>query len=368
MIVAVTGCSSGALKGLKKKDNNTFVTRDKKYEELVDKVEYKIGSMGFEGSLILATDDDIVLYSGPAAKDINGDPVDPYTTYDIGSCTKLITATAIFQLIEQGKVSLDDPINKYFPDYEKGKDITVYNLLHMQSGIPDIINEVPDFWQGCNEDNIDEYYRKLCFDIFTDEEFLENLYQAELHYEPGTKQTYCNTNYLLLAMIIEQVSGMEYCDYLQKNIFDVCKMEHTTSMVAGDETSVPEEFEMLYEMGMCDEKGYFQGPRLERGCGGVHTCAYDLLSFDRALMQGKLISEDSFNELRNFDKGYGCGLMEYDGYVIGHSGSNSTFVTQNIIIDSPTYGRLYLTIMCSSGNLGKQNAAMAVLKTIIEAC
>ena len=68
--------------------------------------------------------------------DVDGNKVDAYTTYEIGSLTKAFTATAVLQLCEQGKITLDDTLDKYFPEYEYGKDITIYQLLHMQHLIP----------------------------------------------------------------------------------------------------------------------------------------------------------------------------------------------------------------------------------------
>ena len=367
--VLLTGCQTGALKGLKKRDNNFYVNPDKKYEKLIEVCSEKARLYGFEGAIMIATDDDIVLFGGPEAKNIEGKPIDPYTTYDIGSCSKLFTAVSIFQLIEQGKLSLNDTLDKFFPEYEKGKDITIYNVLHMQSGICDYINDPVGFWEEITMDNYKEYYGKICQDGYTDEDFLQNLYSSELVFEPGTKQEYCNTNYVLLAMIVEQLSGMPLCDYLQTNIFDVCKMEHTTSMVMGNETSVPTNFDDVLEIGMVDEKGYAYGGRLERGCGGIHTCMADLIEFDRALFTGKLVSESSLAEMKNYDMEYGCGLypLVRKGYAYGHSGANGAYVSMNMIIDTEEFGRVYFVgSTAASGALNQAEALMTVQSAVAD--
>lgn len=369
LTVVLTGCQSGPLKGLKKKNDNFYVNTDKKYEQLVEVCSEKARLYGFEGAIMIATDDDIVLFGGSETKDINGKPVDPYTTYDIGSCSKVFTAVGIFQLIEQNKLSLNDTLDKFFPDYEKGKDITVYNVLHMQSGICDYINDPVGFWEEITMDNYEEYYGKICQDGYTDEEFLQNLYSAELVFEPGTKQEYCNTNYVLLAMIIEQIAGMPLCDYLQTNIFDVCGMEHTTSMVMYNETSVPTDFDDVLSIGMVNEKGYAYGGRLERGCGGIHTCMADLIAFDRALFNGKLVNGSSLAEMMNYDMEYGCGLypLVRKGYAYGHSGANGSYVSMNMIIDTEEFGRVYFVgSTASAGSLTQAEGLMNVQSAVAD--
>ena len=178
-------------------------------------------------------------------------------------------------------------------------------------------------------------------DDVSDEEFLESLYDAPLYFEPGTRQRYSNTNYYLLGMIIEQISGVKLCDYFQEHIFDPCGMKNTTSMVVGNETSVPTMFRNLYEEGILDENGYTMQPNSERGAGGVHTCLEDFLAFDRALLSLKLVGSESLEEMMNFEMDYGCGLYPYRGRAFGHSGRDGTYTTQNVIIDSAQFGRVY---------------------------
>ena len=175
----------------------------------------------------------------------------------------------------------------------------------------------------------------------SDEDFLRALYAAPLVYAPGTDSDYSNTNYHLLAMIVERVSGMKFNEYLQRHIFDPCGMEHTSSMAIGDETSVPGYFDDLFSLGIVNENGYSPQPNTERGAGGIHTCVADLWAFDRALMSGQLVSGDSLEEMTHFEMDYGCGLYPYGKRAYGHSGRNGTYTTENVIIESEQYGRLY---------------------------
>ncbi|MBO4688627.1 MAG: beta-lactamase family protein [Clostridiales bacterium] len=344
-----TPTGTGVLAGLKEESGNFFINEDPKYKELVDLAKMKSEMYGLEGVILIATDDEIILFGGPkSAMTIENKPVDPYTIYDIASCSKAFTAVAVFQLIEEGKIALDDTLDKYFPDYEDGKRITIYNLLHMQSGIKDYFNDPEAFFANVNVEDMDAFLYRFFHDEVSDEELLQNLYVSELDFEPGTKQAYSNTNYDLLAQIVEQVSGEKFCDYLKKNVFDICGLEHTTSMVAGNETSVPKNFDMMLEWGMVDETGRFMAVCRERGSGGIHTCAYDLLSFDRALFGGKLVSDTSLSEMKDFVMGYGCGLISYGKKAVGHSGFNGAYITQNVIIDTEEFGKVYLIEMTAN--------------------
>ncbi len=349
MVAVLLTISSAAASGeLVETDENFFVNADPVYEKLADRIKRTSHGNSFTGSILLATEDHVILYGGPKAMTTEGRPVDMHTTYDIGSCSKTFTAVAVFQLIEAGLVSLDDPVTKVFPEYEIGRDITVYQLLHMQSGIADYTNDPETFWGDvCTRDPVQFTYM-FFNDEFSDEDFLQALYAAPLYFTPGTESSYSNTNYHLLAMMVEQVSGMRFHDYLQEYIFDPCGMEHTTAMVIGDETSVPGGFADLYSAGIVNGDGYSQQPNSERGAGGIHTCVADLWAFDRALFSGQLVNSDSIEEMMHFEMDYGCGLYPHGTKAFGHSGRNGTYTTENVIIDSAQYGRVYYIITTST--------------------
>ena len=185
-------------------------------------------------------------------------------------------------------------------------------------------------------------------DELSDEDFLQALYAAPLYYTPGTDSDYSNTNYHLLALIVEQVSGMKLNEYLQAHIFNPCGMEHTTSMAIGDETSVPKLFSDLFSAGIVNENGYSPQPVTERGAGGIHTCVADLWAFDKALVSGQLVSSDSLEEMSHFEMDYGCGLYPYGKNAYGHSGRNGVYTTENVIIESEQFGRVYFIVSTST--------------------
>ena len=341
LTVLLTTGSADTLQELREDPENFRANPDPKYEEIITRIEKTSHNNSYHGTVLITTDDGVILFGGPKAVTTEGNPVDMYTTYNIGSCSKTFTAAAVFQLIEAGRMTLDDPVACFFPEYEAGKEITVRHLLHMQSGIIDYVNAPEEFWVSIGKDEVDEFMLRSFRDEVTDEEFLKNLYAAPLEFEPGTEQRYSNTNYHLLGMIVEQVSGMKLCDYLQEFVFDPCGMEHTTAMIVGNETSVPTAFADLLAYGMVDENGYTMAPDFERGAGGVHTCPADLLAFDKALLSGQLVSESSLGEMTHFEMGYGCGLYPYTKNAFGHSGRDGTYTSENVVIDSGKFGRVY---------------------------
>jgi len=347
-VILLIGSGAYASEGLIETDENYFINQDPAYEKLIDRVRKTSHSNSFTGSILLTSEDRVILYGGPKALTTEGKPVDMYTTYDIGSCSKTFTAVAVFQLIEAGLVSLEDPLTKYFPKYETGKGITVYHLLHMQSGIADYTNDPEVFWGDVCKQDEDQFIYLFFNDKLSDEDFLEALYAAPLYFTPGTEQSYSNTNYHLLAMIVEQVSGKKLNEYLQEHIFDPCGMAHTTSMAIGDETSVPKLFSDLQSAGIVNENGYSPQPVTERGAGGIHTCVADLWAFDKALVSGQLVSSGSFEEMTHFEMDYGCALYPYGKKAFGHSGRNGTYTTENVIIDSEQFGRIFFIISTSS--------------------
>lgn len=112
-----------------------------------------------------------------------------------------VSADAVLQLCEQGKLSLEDTLGKYFPEFEYGKDITVYQLLYMRSGLrKDFVTEETFLLENGERDM--EEWKRYFYDGFADEELLNMVFDDELEYEPGTKYQYSNVGYNLRVMIL----------------------------------------------------------------------------------------------------------------------------------------------------------------------
>ena len=342
LFLPVVSCIQGSkdqLSNIKLTESErSWSNTDTKYAELIK----KYGDSACPGAVVVATDKDVVyLYAEDATEKDGKTLTSQDTVFDMASVSKTFTAVAVLQLVEKGKIGLEDTLDKYFPEYETGKKITISNLLHMSSGIPDYCNNPDPFWNISGADAANKKLSDIFLDKITDEEFLQALYKAPLEFEPGTKCEYSNTNYHLLAFIIEKVSGVKYCDYVKKNIFDKCGMTKTTSMATGDMTYKPEGFDEFVQYGFTDKDGYTAGPNNYRGDSGIHSCLTDMVKFDRALFAGKLLNKASMEIMLKDENGYCCGLMkEKDGY--SHNGSSFTCNTDNKIIESEEFGHIYI--------------------------
>jgi CubicO group peptidase (beta-lactamase class C family) len=135
-------------------------------------------------------------------------PVTPTTTFMASSSSKVPTAAAILQLVEQGKLELDAPLSRYYPDHPYGDQVTIRRLLNQSSGIP---NPLPLKWIHSAEIH-------QSFDQAAALKTVLNKH-PKLAFPPGDKYAYSNISYWLLGAVIEQVSGQSYCAYMRQHVF-----------------------------------------------------------------------------------------------------------------------------------------------------
>lgn len=271
------------------------------------------GSVVFDGGRGEATDDATVTTDN---------------AFGVASVSKQFTAASIMQLYDQGKIDLNDKLSKYFPDYKYGDQITVEQLLYQRSGIPDFAVE--------NIDNMvdvvtfgDEYERFVISDKASQKENRDRIrnyfLSKDLIFEPGEMYDYSDSNFSLLAEIVSQVTGMEYHDYVRKNIFKPLGMSHSAFIDDYDDSinatiAAPD----LSEFG----RNYFEIKGLEYGCGDVLTTPKDLYRWYKGLANGQVVKKETFEKMiQNYsdedEMGYGYGLMvsdEGDSKVAFHYG------------------------------------------------
>src|SRR5262249_52037258 len=136
------------------------------------------------------------------------------TTFRVASLTKTFTAAATILLLNQGKLHLDDPLSRFLPDFPNGEHITVEHLLLHQAGVGTL--DEPKFSHGALSLNT----------------LVQQIKMQPPLFPPGTDGRYSNEGYLLLAAVIEKVSGMSYAEYLKRNIFDPLGMRSTGNFEA----------------------------------------------------------------------------------------------------------------------------------------
>jgi len=250
-------------------------------------------------------------------------PATDSTVYRIASISKLITSSAIMQLVDNGKVKLDDDVRKYLSYFPKKKyTFTIRQLLNHTAGIR-------GYMPG-------EFDSKVYF--HSTKEVINMLAKDSLNFEPGTAYQYTTLGYNLLAGIIEQVTGMSYLDYVTKNILKPLKMYQTSLDIQKDilynraRGYVRDNSRQLKNAPLADLSIKYPG-------GGFLSTATDLLKFANALLEGKIFSKDLLDTmsaptvLKNGKiYSYGMGVdKQIDFYgrdYYTHSGSGTGFVSE----------------------------------------
>jgi D-alanyl-D-alanine carboxypeptidase len=202
------------------------------------------------------------------------------TRFAIGSITKQFTAACVLLLAQQGKLSLDDKLARYVPEMPNASQITLRMLLNQDSGLHNYPNTREHDWPTAGS--------------IPPEKIIAILKTDKPDFAPGEKWEYSNTNYAVLAYIVERVSGMPYADFLRKNIFTPLEMTSSGSGFAAQaNTATP------YE----GSPGKFRPAQppisldLAYGAGSIVSTVTDLARWDAALIEGKLLNAESMHAL-----------------------------------------------------------------------
>ncbi|WP_158544263.1 serine hydrolase domain-containing protein [Pedobacter miscanthi] len=249
---------------------------------------------------------------------------DSLTRYRIGSITKVFTATMIFQLIEEGKLSLDTRLARFYPKMPGASEITIGQLLSHRSGLMDFVNDLTD--------------KRWIAGKHSREQILDSIAKKAPHFAPGSKQLYCNSGYLILAGIIEKITGKSYPEALDSRIAKRVGLKHTLSGVPNNQGTLEASAYGRRDYWTQITDMYF--PNVI-GVGDVLSTPVDMLKFLSALSSGKLVSEKSFAQMCSFDREqlFGMGLMMVPFYSqsgFGHNGA--TFGSFSMLASFPKSG------------------------------
>jgi CubicO group peptidase (beta-lactamase class C family) len=238
-------------------------------------LDEKYAAAEFSGVALLVRADTTLLSSAWGLADrAKKTPMTPDTRLNLGSIGKLFTRTAIAQLAEAGKLSLDDKLSKYLPDFPHAGEITVEMLAAHRSGVGDFFNDAYDAMDKSKLRHNRDYLQ-----LFRDQ---------PLWFEPGTSERYSNGGYALLGEVIAKASGEDYYEYLAKHVFTPAGMKRTLYPIEGDGTPNVARGYTRRDAGTGERDN--QGTRPARGsaAGGGYSTAADLLKFDRALLAARL--------------------------------------------------------------------------------
>jgi len=230
-------------------------------------------------------------------------PNTPETKFHIGSITKQFTSMAIMQLVQAGRLKVIDTIASIFPDYPHGKEITIYQLLTMSSGIPDYLNDFADF----------DVTKPL-----TISDLIASFKNKPLNFVPGSKYKYSNSGYVILAAIIEKLSGQSYETYLQKHIFKPLGMSNTGLLRNQPLLSHRAQGYNRVASGLQNSPYYV--PNIGFGAGFLYSTVGDMYLWDRALYTDKLLAHDLIKQLwqpnlDNYALGWQTGVFDGHNYV-----------------------------------------------------
>lgn len=233
----------------------------------------------FSGAVLVARGDEVLLAKGYglASREL-GVPVTPETVFHLASVSKPFTAAAVLLEAERGKLALTDPVARFVPDYPRGDEITIHQLLTHTSGIPDV-NRLP-------------VYEQLAARPQTPESLVAAFRDEPLEFSPGERYAYSNSNYELLALVLERVSGLRYGDLLRERIFAPLGLAATGHH--GDAGAIIPGAAVGYApVGLGVERAPWFDWSVKTGNGSLYSTVGDLFRFARALVAGRLLSPAS---------------------------------------------------------------------------
>jgi len=267
------------------------------------------------------------------------------TEYRVGSTSKMFTATMIFQLIDEKKLSLDTKLATYFPQLPNADKITIEEMLYHRSGLPDYTHDT----------NFPDWMDKPK----THEEMLKIIAGKGSDFEPGTKADYCNTNYLLLSYIIEKITGIPYAEALTQRITSKIGLQHT---YYGKPIDIRRNEATSYKYSDSSwKKEKETDVSIHCGAGSIVSTPGDLTVFIQNIFNGKLISKANIDTMTTMIDDYGMGIFPYDfdsikGY--GHNGRIEEFYSatryypeKKLAVSYITNGILYPRIDILNGIL-----------------
>jgi D-alanyl-D-alanine carboxypeptidase len=335
LIVGLAICISGHVPGIA--GQSAAATFDVKALDTF--VAEQLKTKGLVGlSLAVMKDGRVLLAKGYGVSSLAGkQPVAEDTLFAIGSITKQFTSACVLLLAEDGKLTVNDKVAKYYPNLTRANDITLLDLMNHVSGYPDYYP-------------LDFVDRRMQKAIAVDE-VIRQYGTTKLDFEPGTKWSYSNTGFLILGRVVEKVSGEPFGQILSRRVLKPVGMDHTAyepdpkagGLARGHSSfalSPPEE-------AIPEEKGWIAA------AGALYSTPTDLAKWDLALIEGKVLKPESYKLMTTSRKladgrlaGYGCGLSvgERNGVtVLSHNGAVAGFYALNTMIPSSKSAAILLS-------------------------
>ncbi|MDQ1151298.1 serine hydrolase domain-containing protein [Sphingobacterium zeae] len=256
------------------------------------------------------------------------------TKFQLASVTKQFTATAILQLIDSGRLSLNDKLSKFLPDYPKADSVSIHMLLSHTSGLAMGFKEIA--LSSMSSDSAYTAIKKIPFE-----------------FSPGTKSSYSNIGYYLLAKIIEKVSGERYEAFLEKNIFDKVGMKNTG--ISNNESIVAKKAKVYCQSQQRLIHNPYINWNINLGHDGVYSTVEDLALWDKALYGTTVLSaamkKKMFTPYSSENWGYGFIINPFYNHghdLIAHDGGFFGTMTS---FNRFTQDKLFVSVLSNNGSL-----------------
>jgi CubicO group peptidase (beta-lactamase class C family) len=320
VVIVIRSCNHQTTKAYEIKEDSTELSTDPVLAPLASKIDGLLkecrNSKGYNCAVLIARDNQIILQKGYGYADYrNKSLIDKHTSFQLASVSKPITATAILILWEREQLKIKDKVSKYISGFPY-EDLTIDMLLCHRSGLP-------NYMYFCDEYVTDKTGGKV-----TNEDIISLLirHRPSLMFTPGKRFMYSNTNYCLLASIVEKVSGQSFSEFLRKELFEPLHM--TDSYLLTDKAPVDNKA-LAYTHGFARlGEDYLDGVV---GDKGICSSVSDLYKFHQGLENGLILKKETLTEAykpRSFEKkgeknyGYGWRMKKQSAsdFIIYHNG------------------------------------------------
>ena len=253
----------------------------------------------FNGNALVAEKGTLLLQKSYGYKNFAGHVFNDSTTlFQIGSITKQFTAMVILKLQEEGRLSIQDRLDKYFPQFKYGSEITIENLLTHTSGIYNYTND------------IDASDSAIVCNPVSHQEVLNLIFRHKLDFKPGTQFKYDNSGYYLLGLIIEKVTGKSYEQNVRDIIFTPLNMNHSLfDFTHSPDTDRATGYQTLNDTVQKIASAWRWDSTVSYAAGGIWSNTGDMYKWAEAIAHGDILSRASWQEMLtpHLDK-YGFGI------------------------------------------------------------
>lgn len=304
----------------------------------------------FMGSVAVAKSGEVIYSKSIGYADIeNNIKSTPSSKYRIGSISKTFTTVLVFKAIEEGKLTLNQKIHKWFPSIKHSKKITIQQLLSHRSGIHNFTN---------NED-----YLSWNTTPKTEKEMVKIITNAGSDFKPNSKAQYSNSNFVLLSYILEKVYAKSYADIVDQYIVQPLNLKDTyvfKEIDSKNDECKSYKFKNSWEL---EAETHYSVPL---GAGAITSTPIELVQFADALFNGLIINSESLETMKTIKDGYGLGLFPipfYNNIGYGHTGGIDGFSSVYVYFEE---GEISYALTSNGSNYNNNNISIAVLSAVFD--